>query len=311
MTLLKNLASASKEEVSEFINSFDHVLFDIDGCLLLGGIVVSTADTCVSKLRKLGKRIAAVTNNSILPPKNIEMLLAPFDIKWDRVVTPAMGILSYLKRVKFSRRLYVIGSTNFRESLKKEGFDIVDFGTENLEETMSAVMKHIGQIAATSNVGAVVLEMDINFTFAQAVQAIVLLKTYKDIELITGMKDISLPLAKEFTVLGSGFYIDAIESITQRTESITRFAKPSAKLADVANEKFHITDRSRVLFVGDSIESDMGFAHNAGYKKLLVLTGNTKEKDIINWQYPESHKPDYYIESVGDFGELLTKFNFA
>lgn len=48
---------------------------------------------------------------------------------------------------------------------------------------------------------------------------------------------------------------------------------------------------------------DMKFASLCKYKKLLVLSGATKEQDLSN--IPEDCKPDYYVESLGAWRELI------
>ena len=48
----------------------------------------------------------------------------------------------------------------------------------------------------------------------------------------------------------------------------------------------------------------MGIAHNCGMKKLLVLTGSAKLEDLETCD--PNLIPDYYVDSVGDFAELLS-----
>lgn len=49
----------------------------------------------------------------------------------------------------------------------------------------------------------------------------------------------------------------------------------------------------------------MGLAAAAGYQKLLVLTGMTAPQDLINWEYSEDLVPDYYIDSLDAFRDVL------
>lgn len=52
-------------------------------------------------------------------------------------------------------------------------------------------------------------------------------------------------------------------------------------------------------------ETDMSFAAQCGTQKLLTLTGVTKEKDLINWKYDKSWKPDYVVDSIKDLGDII------
>jgi ribonucleotide monophosphatase NagD (HAD superfamily) len=56
------------------------------------------------------------------------------------------------------------------------------------------------------------------------------------------------------------------------------------------------------------ITEDMSFSTKCGYKKLLVLSGLTKES-LDRWIYPEEYKPDYYIDSLKDIHDLLLSLN--
>lgn len=49
----------------------------------------------------------------------------------------------------------------------------------------------------------------------------------------------------------------------------------------------------------------MSFATQCGMQKLLTLTGATKEKDLVNWKYDDSWKPDYVVDSIKDLGDII------
>lgn len=59
-----NLSKLTKEEVSQFINSFDTVITDCDGVLWLDNEAIGKAPRVLNHLRELGKKIFYVTNNS-------------------------------------------------------------------------------------------------------------------------------------------------------------------------------------------------------------------------------------------------------
>lgn len=52
----------------------------------------------------------------------------------------------------------------------------------------------------------------------------------------------------------------------------------------------------------------MAFAANSGYKKLLVLSGVTKEEDVKNWKFDERYKPDYYIQDLKELHGIIQSF---
>jgi len=64
-------------------------------------------------------------------------------------------------------------------------------------------------------------------------------------------------------------------------------------------------DANEILFVGDTIYTDIQLAEESGFKSALVLSGNTKE-DAIKKTVVES---DFVIKSVRDVPDLILRDN--
>ena len=60
----KEIGSLSKSELDAFLNSFDTVLTDCDGVLWAGSYAIDGSPEVVQALRKIGKKVIYVTNNS-------------------------------------------------------------------------------------------------------------------------------------------------------------------------------------------------------------------------------------------------------
>lgn len=62
-----------------------------------------------------------------------------------------------------------------------------------------------------------------------------------------------------------------------------------------------------MLFVGDSLESDIKFGQECGFQTLLVLTGATKLADL-ELEARKQHGaiiPDFVVEKLSDLAHLL------
>ncbi|XP_060525781.1 glycerol-3-phosphate phosphatase-like [Cylas formicarius] len=308
MTGLKDLAHASREEFTRFVNSFDYVFCDIDGTLVLTGAVIPGAQECVSKFRSQGKRVAYFTNNGFTKIERIRSKLKAFSPGDDDVITPTKSIVLYLKRIKFDRAIYVIGTPNLVESLREAGFEIASFEPDQIGDADDELWEMRKQCLATrkTEVGAVIADVDFKFTLVKAQRAVALLNAAPDVLFLCGATDDSTSLGDGIKMVGPKYYVEAIEHLTGRKH--TALAKPSVNMKEVLQENFKITDPRRVLFIGDSISSDMGFAANCGFQKLLVLSGTAHRSDVEDWRHLAEHVPDYYVTDIGVFNELLNKY---
>lgn len=104
--------------------------------------------------------------------------------------------------------------------------------------------------------------------------------------------------------LGPGSYLNLLEEITKR-KAVT-LGKPGLELGVLLKQKYDIRDAKRVLFIGDSLETDIKFGHECGFQTLLVLTGATKLSDLQQAEHSnQSVLPDFVIEKLSDLNHLL------
>lgn len=121
-----------------------------------------------------------------------------------------------------------------------------------------------------------------------------------DVLFLAGATDCHLPLTKNITILGPGYFQKILVEHTQR-KPLT-LSKPSADLAQEVVRDYG----KNCLFIGDAIEQDMGFAVECGFKKMLVLSGGSSKSDMekkCDWHL----KPDFYADSLEDFYLAIQK----
>ena len=91
-----------------------------------------------------------------------------------------------------------------------------------------------------------------------------------------------------------------ILNFTIKTNSYS-LGKPSPFIAKKIHKTLEITSPQEILFVGDTLYTDILFAEESEFKSLLVLSGNTK-KDAI-------HKycitADFVLEGIKDLLEYI------
>ncbi|XP_030753244.1 phosphoglycolate phosphatase 1B, chloroplastic-like [Sitophilus oryzae] len=310
MSSFKYLSEISENELKKLIQSIDTVFFDVDGVLTLSTTPIPGAKECVAKLRKLGKRIGFVTNNTF---SSVELLMKTLDHcepKEDEINTPNTVVVSFLKDINFNKDIYLIGSTLLRSMLIEAGFSVVRFEDLNNElkgENYGHLLELIEEtVASCKNVGAMVLCFDFNFNHLASQIATSILQHYPDVLLLSGLTDDIGPLTKKFTAVGSKYYIDGIQRWTNR--QCIQMAKPGLAFKDVLISKYGITDPSRVLFIGDNLASDIAFAKNGPFKTILVLSGVTSKSDVENPELSDDKKPDYVADSLAELYKRIAQY---
>lgn len=307
MDQIKNLADLNIEEGRKFINSFDYVFSDMDGVLWLSNNLLPGSKECIERFRDLGKHLAFVTNNTITSFETIKEKLQDFNVPDQEIVTPIIVGISYLKKINCPSDLYCIGGHVLKKALKDAGYNIVDINFGDLEESMTSLKDVCFQfLDQAKDVGAVVLDLDVNFKLIQAEGAILLLTRKPEMEFLCVATDDSGPLTANIDFIGNKFYVEAIERISKKKCII--LGKPSIKLKEYLVDRYHIEDSKRVLFIGDALGTDIAFAHAANFQSLAVLSGQTKLEDLLNWTHSDEEKPNYYVQSLGHLKQLMIEW---
>lgn len=143
------------------------------------------------------------------------------------------------------------------------------------------------------------MDFDINFNMGKFFSAEYFLQN-PDCLLLVGGTDLNYWLY-DYSFAGMGVWVQNLLARVPQTP--IGLGKPGSELGQFMMDKFQIKDRSRVLFVGDTLEQDIGFANSNGFKTLLVLSGVTTEK-MLEELAKENEVPDYYANSLHDFVEF-------
>uniref|UniRef100_A0A6P7F223 4-nitrophenylphosphatase-like n=1 Tax=Diabrotica virgifera virgifera TaxID=50390 RepID=A0A6P7F223_DIAVI len=300
---MQNLLEVSEEEQLRFIDGIDHLLVDLDGVVKIADSVIPGANECLDKFKRLGKSVSFVSNNALNTPDEILQKLLHMNLTVDinDIFNPQMAVLDYLQRINYQKKIYMISTDSYKEYLRKEGFKIVDSPNETLDESLPHLSD---KIKDDPEIELVVADFDYNISLLKITQAgHHLLKP--NITFLTGGTDKTFPASNGKFIVACHYIYKALEDYSGK-KPIT-LAKPSKDYSKVIQAKLKITDPTRVLFIGDTVVEDLGFATVNNYQKLLVLTGNTKMKNIQNWTYPEEYKPNYYIQSLHELNMLLAQ----
>lgn len=198
---------------------------------------------CLAALTKLGKGLKFVTNNSVRSHEGYKSMFKSLDIdiQEEDLIHPVRAIIKYLKEIKFQGLIYCIGSTTFKNCMKEAGFDLIDGPMELMPESFVHAVKAIRE---PKPVKAVIVDVDFNHCHPKCARAAFFL-TDPDVLFIAGASDLRLPLAKNVSILGPGYFTKIIEEHAGR--KAIKFSKPSKNLA----EQVIAHAGKRCLFIGD------------------------------------------------------------
>lgn len=249
------------------ISDFDAVFFDLDGTLYQGSKKIPGANTIVNYFRDIGKKVFFTTNNSTKTRKQI----------YERLVK--LGIDARLEEVLTSG--YIAASYARDNEMK----DIYIFGSANLIHEFQWLGVVVNQDADAENL---LIGYDPGMTYEDLSVAVRVALNAKCI--IACNKEKVYPGEGGLLFPGCGAMVAPVEWCSGRTSDLV-IGKPNTMMIDYITEKNDI-EKSRVLVIGDTYESDVAMAKNSG--ALSILIGD-KDCDVL-CKPSVKEIYDYFIE---------------
>ncbi len=265
-------------------------VLDMDGTYYLGENILPGARSFLDAVTAAGKEYLFFTNNSSRSPRDYIEKLA----RMDTPITPAQiqtsgdVMISFLKREYPEASVYLMGTPALYESFRDAGIRLIEDGT-----------------GAQDRPDIVVLGFDQTLTYERLTKACTWIR--EGAVFLATHPDINCPVEGGF-IPDVGAMIAAMSLSTGVQPRVT--GKPYPETVDAVLERVNgerirngkaPVEREAVTFVGDRLYTDIATGVKNGAHGALVLTGETKEKDI-----PASDvQPDAVYASLGEMGELL------
>lgn len=294
-----NMANVLKlsEPQSELLDNVDVFIFDCDGVIWRGDSLIDGIPETLDKLRKLGKKMFFVTNNSTKSragyKKKFDSL--GLDIPAEEIFSSSFAAAAYLEQTKFKetgKKIYVIGEVGICEELDLIGVPHIG-GPADSDKAPD--MGPGGRLEVDEDVGGVIVGFDRNVNYYK-IQYAQLCINEGGAEFIATNLDAVTHLTDAQEWAGNGSMVGAIKGCTGQEPTLV--GKPSPLMIDYLETTMGL-DRSRICMVGDRLDTDVLFGTDNGLKSLLVLSGVTSEEKLLS---PENTiTPDYYADTINDF----------
>jgi glycerol 3-phosphatase-2 len=247
---------------------YDAFLFDLDGVLYRASEPVPGAADAVAALRRLGKGLAFLTNNSARTPEEVAAHLGTVGIQADpgEVETSASSTGRFLRDVGVATA-YVVGERGLRDAVEASGVRIVDGEAEEAD--------------------VVVVGWDRTVDYEKLRVASVAVQ--RGARLVASNADASYPAPGGVAWPGAGAILSAIEATTGVRADV--IGKPNEPIFQAGLER---AGGGRPLVIGDRLETDIEGAARLGWDSILVLTGIATRADLAG----AAHAPTYVADDL-------------
>ena len=234
-------------------DGYDAFLLDLDGVLYRGDRPVPHAAETVDALRRLGKRVAFVTNNSSRPPEAVIAHLA------------SVGVIAELAEVETSALTTAV-------ALAERGVGTAFVvGEQGLREALAGA--GIAAVGPDAVPDAVVVGWDRTITYETLRAASIAVQ--RGAALVASNADATYPAPDGLTWPGAGAIVAALEAATQTQAEV--FGKPNAPILRAALAR---AGGGTPLVIGDRVNTDIEAARRLRWDSMLVLTGISTRDDL-------------------------------
>jgi len=243
----------------------------MDGVLYTGSKPIKGAERAVEFLRKSGKKVIFLTNNSESTRASYMKKLARMGIiaREDEVITSGQVTADYIRKENPDARVFAIGGKGLIQELKLAGLKLVrpDRATH------------------------VVVGIDQSLTYEKLRGGLKALLS--GAEFIATNPDNLYPTEKGLSP-GAGAIVAALERSSMRKAKV--IGKPSSYMIRFVLKILGIKPNEAAI-IGDQINTDIKAGRKTGLMTILVLSGVSKSEDVVKVRGTKN-APDFVIGSL-------------
>ncbi len=251
---------------------YNAYIFDLDGTVYLGEVLLPTAKETIIRLRELGKRTLFLSNNPTHTRESYAQKLTRLGLPTpvDDILNSSLVMVNFLKTHCPTARLFVLGEEPLMNDLRRAGFELVD----NAEST-----------------DAVIASFDRTFVYHKLQVAFDAIRAGAHFYATNADRYCPVPGGGE---PDAASIIAAIEACTSVScEAVV--GKPSRYTIDAVLNLVQLP-ASECVMTGDRLETDIKMGLNAGMSSALALTGATTEAMLAL----SDIKPTYVLRQLSD-----------
>jgi glycerol-1-phosphatase len=250
----------------DLCQAYDVALLDLDGVVYIGPDAVPGVPKALEAVRSRGMRLAFVTNNAARPPVVVAEHLTALGVAAtpDEVITSSQAAAHYLAdRLPAGASVLVVGTTGLIDALKERGLTPV----HSADDQPQAVVQGYSPTADWKMLaeGAIAIRRGLLWVATNL--------------------DPTVPSPRG-PVPGNGSLVAALRCATEVEPVSTGKPDPT-----MHRESVERSNAKHPIVVGDRLDTDIEGAARAGCDSLLVMTGVTDARSLLD--APPNQRPTY------------------
>lgn len=282
---------------SNLLSKTDVFIFDCDGVIWKGDNLIDGVPAVLEELRKQGKMIFFVTNNSTKSRKGYlkKFKELGLDINAEEIFSSSFAAAAYLEQnpLPAGKKVYIIGQDGIGEEL-----DLLHIPHKGGPADSDKVIK-LGpgvKVEHDEDIGAVIVGFDSQINYYKIQYAQLCINENPGCKFIATNLDAVTHLTAEQEWAGNGAMVGAIKGCTGQEPIVV--GKPSPLMVDYIVDKYKV-EPARICMVGDRLDTDIVFGTDNGLSTVLTLSGVTTKNKLMSEE--NKVKPDFYVDSIADF----------
>ena len=256
------------------MNGIKGFLIDLDGVLYVGDQPIAGAQVAIKNLMQSDYAIRFVSNTTRKCRKTIasRLFAMGFEIPEEYIFTPPLAAVAHIKKTG-KHLCYLLTTGDIKRDF--EQFCTFDSGAKP-------------DFVIIGDAGDVITYSSLNTAFRCLMEGAELIALEKD----------RYWMACDGLSLSAGPFVQALEFASGKTAIV--MGKPSADFFKLALRDIGL-QTGQVAMIGDDIITDIGGAHHAGMRSILVRTGKFREEALKSAPI----KPTNIIDSIADLNDIL------
>lgn len=264
--------SVAPARAGSIVDRYDALICDLDGVVYRGKAAVPGAVDALNRVLASGRAVRFATNNASREPAVVEAHLTSLGLEvgdW-RVISSAQAAARFLAaRLPTRTPVLAVGGPGVAHALREVG--LVPFATTEAgrHDQVAAVVQGAGSEVSWRDLAEVAHQVRGGAAW------------------VATNPDLTIPTSRGLAP-GNGSLVAAVRAAVDVEPTVV--GKPAPHLYELALEGLSV-ERSRVLVVGDRLDTDVAAATAAGLDSLFVLGGAHGLADLL--PCPPSARPTY------------------